>query len=124
MKQWITELGKMPDFDGQYLVFIHEIKECGNIWKFQKVMTCAFNSWFLLLTNQTVMAWKELDDNPILPKELDHKILDFIFNFYTQRELAEELNITQWELLVKIKDSSFTEQQEEKVLEIYNSLKK
>jgi len=35
--------------------------------------------------------------------------LNFIFNFYTQQELAQELKITQWELLTKIKDKSFTE---------------
>jgi hypothetical protein len=73
MKNWITELGKMPDFDGSYLVLIYEKKECGNIWKFQAVMTCAMNCWFLLLDKQTVMAWKELDENPLLPKETDCK---------------------------------------------------
>jgi DNA-binding transcriptional regulator LsrR (DeoR family) len=34
--------------------------------------------------------------------------LNYIFNFYTQQELAEKLNITQWELLEKMKNKSFT----------------
>ena len=35
--------------------------------------------------------------------------LNFLFNLYSQQELAEELKITQWELLAKMKDKSFTE---------------
>jgi hypothetical protein len=35
--------------------------------------------------------------------------LNFLFNLYSQQELAEELKITQWELLTKMKDKSFTE---------------
>lgn len=35
--------------------------------------------------------------------------LNFLFNFYTQQELAEKLKITQWELLTKMKDNSFTD---------------
>jgi hypothetical protein len=34
--------------------------------------------------------------------------LNFLFNIYTQQELSQELKITQWELLSKIKDNSFT----------------
>lgn len=37
--------------------------------------------------------------------------LDRIFNHFTQQELAKELKITQWELLTKIKDNSFTEKE-------------
>lgn len=73
MKPWIIELGKMPDFDGEYLVFMHEKQDCGNVWEFQKVMTCKLNYWHLLLPNQKVMAWKELDENPLLPKQTDCK---------------------------------------------------
>lgn len=35
--------------------------------------------------------------------------LNFLFNIYTQQELAEKLKITQWELLTKMKDNSFTD---------------
>lgn len=34
--------------------------------------------------------------------------LNFLFNIYTQQELAERFKITQWELLSKMKDNSFT----------------
>lgn len=35
--------------------------------------------------------------------------LSFLFNIYTQQELSKKLKITQWELLQKMKDKSFTE---------------
>ena len=46
--------------------------------------------------------------------------LNFIFNIYTQQELAQELKITQWELLIKIKDKSFTENELLKIETICN----
>jgi len=46
--------------------------------------------------------------------------LNFIFNIYTQQELAQELKITQWELLTKIKDKSFTENELLKIETICN----
>ena len=46
--------------------------------------------------------------------------LNFIFNFYTQQELAQELKITQWELLTKIKDKSFKEDELLKIETICN----
>ena len=41
----------------------------------------------------------------------------------TQRELAEKIGIDQWKLLVKMKDGSFTDDEEEKIETIYNNLK-
>ena len=46
--------------------------------------------------------------------------LNFIFNIYTQKELAQELKITQWELLTKIKDKSFKEDELLKIETICN----
>jgi hypothetical protein len=49
--------------------------------------------------------------------------LNFIFNFDTQRELAEKLNITQWKLLEKMKDHSFTNNELLCIEKICNELK-
>lgn len=37
--------------------------------------------------------------------------LNFLFNIYTQKQLAFEIGITQWELLTKMKDNSFTDEE-------------
>ena len=46
--------------------------------------------------------------------------LNFLFNIYTQQELAKELNINQWQLLQKIKDKSFTDEELLKIETICN----
>ena len=46
--------------------------------------------------------------------------LNFIFNIYTQQELAKELNITQWQLLEKMKEKSFTDEELFKIENICN----
>jgi predicted methyltransferase len=46
--------------------------------------------------------------------------LNFIFNIYTQQELAKELNITQWQLLKKMKEKSFTDEEIFKIENICN----
>lgn len=50
--------------------------------------------------------------------------LNFIFNLYTQQELAEELNITQWKLLEKMKNNSFTNEELLSIDKICNEFKK
>ncbi len=35
----------MPDYDGPYLVLIHEKQDCGNVWRFYKVIECFMNQW-------------------------------------------------------------------------------
>jgi hypothetical protein len=49
--------------------------------------------------------------------------LNFLFNLYTQQELAEELKITQWELLSKMKDNSFTSDELLSIEKICNEFK-
>lgn len=49
--------------------------------------------------------------------------LNVIFNFDTQQELAEKLNINQWRLLEKIKDNSFTNDELLLIEKICNELK-
>jgi hypothetical protein len=49
--------------------------------------------------------------------------LNFIFNFDTQQELAEKLNINQWKLLEKMKDNSFTNDEVLLIEKICNELK-
>jgi len=59
---------------------------------------------------------------------IDRIKLDVIFIYYTQRELAEELLITQWQLSERIKYNSFTEPEVDKVkwifFKVMNELKK
>ena len=49
--------------------------------------------------------------------------LNFLFNIYTQQELAEKLKITQWELLTKMKDNSFTDDEVLLIENICNEFK-
>lgn len=55
--------------------------------------------------------------NKILTKKID-----FILEHKTQTELAQELNITQWSLLTKIKDNSFNKSELMKISKIYRNL--
>lgn len=45
---------------------------------------------------------------PVEKQKLEIR-LTFIFNFYTQQEVAGKLNITQWQLLEKMKDKLFND---------------
>lgn len=50
------------------------------------------------------------------------KKLDTIFNHYTQNELANVLAISQWELLEKIKDNSFDENEISTINKVYEKV--
>jgi len=58
-----------------------------------------------------------------MTKISDEKILkikiDYILKSNTQQELADKLNITQWQLLEKIKDKSFTDDELLKIDKIF-----
>ena len=62
---WVAEKNAMPDYDGDYLCFIHAKQECGNVWEIQKVVRCEFNKWVLDCGEQ-VKAWAELPKPPCL----------------------------------------------------------
>lgn len=49
--------------------------------------------------------------------------LNFLFNIYTQQELAEKLKITQWKLLTKMKDNSFSNDELLSIENICNEFK-
>ena len=55
-------------------------------------------------------------------KEVLSKKLNFIFDFMTQQELSISLDITQWTLLTKIKDSSFDKKELTVISKIYRNL--
>ena len=55
-------------------------------------------------------------------KEILSKKLDFIFDYMTQQELSVTLNITQWNLLTKIKDYSFNKKELTSISKIYRDL--
>lgn len=63
MKKWILELGKMPEYDGEYLCNISQKQECGNVWNYYKVVWCK-NNIFELEFNEIVLAWRELNTSP------------------------------------------------------------
>ena len=52
-----------PDYDGTFLCFIQQKQECGNIWEYQKIVECAFNSW-ILLDKEVITHWKEKENPP------------------------------------------------------------
>lgn len=66
---WLEDLlvwkNGMPDYDGQYLVLIQQKQECGNIWKYQKVIECFMKKWVLEYESEDVIGWKKLFDNEI-----------------------------------------------------------
>lgn len=50
----------------------------------------------------------------------NEETLDLIFNYYTQYELAHKvLAISQWELLEKMKDNSFTQEEIDKINNLF-----
>lgn len=51
---------KMPDYDGQYLVLIHEKQDCGNVWKFWKVIECFMNMWVVDDESHEIIKWEYL----------------------------------------------------------------
>lgn len=63
MKKWILELGKMPEFDGDYLCNILKRQECGTLLDCFKVINCKNNEW-ILDKNETVLAWRDLNTSP------------------------------------------------------------
>jgi len=67
---WILSREKMPDFDGEYLIAGYLYHECGNITKFQKVVTCRFNQWVRDDIGEQMTYWR-----PLLPfpKETDQE---------------------------------------------------
>ena len=62
---WVVAAEKSPDYDGDYLCFVHQVQECGAIWKLRKVVTNQFNQW-LIGNNETVIAWANLPQPPCL----------------------------------------------------------
>jgi hypothetical protein len=62
MTNWNLEIGKMPEFDGEYLCYIHQKQECGVVWEFQKVIPCKNNQWVLFRDDWEIISWKELDN--------------------------------------------------------------
>ena len=62
---WVAAAEKSPDYDGDYLCFVYQVQECGEIWKLQMVITNQFNEW-LIQDNETVVAWANLPQPPCL----------------------------------------------------------
>lgn len=56
----------LPDFDGQYLVLIHQKQECGNVWKYQKVIECFMNRWVVEDETKDIVGWKYLSNNEVV----------------------------------------------------------
>lgn len=71
-KGWILSRERMPDFDGEYLIygFMHE--ECGNVHPFQKVVTCRFNQWVKSDVGEQMTYWRPLLPAPIIKSIEDH----------------------------------------------------
>lgn len=51
----------MPPFDGQYLCWINEPQECGNVWHYSKVLAVHNNEWVVDSDRRTVIAWQTIE---------------------------------------------------------------
>lgn len=51
--------------DGKYLCYVEQQQECGNIWKYQKVIDNVMNEW-TLEDKEVVVAWAHLPSPPCL----------------------------------------------------------
>lgn len=60
---WI-KADQMPDYDGQYLVFIVRKNECGTFSKYQRVIECFMNRWVLNDESERVTHWMALPSEP------------------------------------------------------------
>ena len=76
MKNWNLEIGKMPEFDGEYLCYIHHKQECGNIIHFQRVLTCSMNNWIMINKDCKIIAWKELDKDPTKQNDIIEELIN------------------------------------------------
>jgi hypothetical protein len=63
--RWVACSERMPDYDGMYVVFIHQPQPCGNVWQYQRIVENAFNRWVLEDENEEVKYWTELLPPPI-----------------------------------------------------------
>lgn len=52
-----------PEYDGDYLCFIEQPQECGNVWKYQKVVKLQFNQWVEEEIGEVVRYWQPLPNN-------------------------------------------------------------
>lgn len=57
---WILSREKMPDVDGEYLIYGWMHTECGNVYPFQKVATCRFNQWVKSDVGEQMTYWRPL----------------------------------------------------------------
>jgi hypothetical protein len=67
---WVIVGDGMPEYDGDYLCFINQPQECGNVWQYQQVIKCVMNNWVTDF-NETVTHWRYLPSAP--PIKTDNK---------------------------------------------------
>ena len=76
MEKWNFQKVGMPEFDGQYLCYISQKQECGNVLEYQRVVQCSNNKWIIVL-NEEIFAWKKLE-NPLLENKAKSEIIDVL----------------------------------------------
>jgi hypothetical protein len=113
MKNWNLEIGKMPEFDGEYLCKIHQKQECGVTWEFQMVITQSYNQWLIPSKDWEVIAWKELDKNPSEANKIFDDLIDTLSGLVSDVGNLLSENDIEWqqsgyynhakELLLKLK---------------------
>jgi len=67
----------MPEFDGEYLCWIEQPQDCGNVHSFYKVVSCSFNTW-LVSMDEFVIAWRKLDEFPFDEMKRMNEYIDVI----------------------------------------------
>ena len=55
--QWVAN-EVPPDFDGNYLCYIHQPQECDNVWRYYKTIIREGDKW-LLDANENVVYWTD-----------------------------------------------------------------
>jgi hypothetical protein len=113
MKNWNLEIGKMPEFDGEYLCYIHQKQECGTILYFYRVITCSFNNWLIPTPSWEIVAWKELYKDPKQEMVMIKDLVDAFSGLLSDVQNLLSENDIEWqqagyykyakELLLKIK---------------------
>jgi hypothetical protein len=112
MKNWNLEIGKMPEFDGEYLCYIHQKQECGVTWEFQRVVFCKNNEWVIAMNDWKIIYWKELD-NPTKENKIFDDLIDTLSGLVSDVGNLLSENDIEWqqagyynhakELLLKLK---------------------
>jgi hypothetical protein len=56
VSDWVAAIKTTPEFDGNYLCYINQPQECGNIWRYYKTVYLEHGKW-VLQEGEQVIFW-------------------------------------------------------------------